>query len=91
MFTSPPYTHCPVGAWTTLFRGPVLPFGIISIETKGPTPVSPKYEFKVASVSPPYYYTGSATGACGIPTGATPWAEFAVRPKVTCYLRATGY
>ena len=90
MFTSPPYQHCPAGAWTTIFRGAVLPFGVISLEYKSP-PVSPKYDYKVASINPPYYYTGSATGACGIPTGPTPWAEFQVRPKVDTDMRATGY
>lgn len=91
MFAGPPFTQCPAGAWTTIFRGPVLPIGVISIEEKLPVAGGgAQFDYRVASVMPPYYYTGNC-GPCGLPTGGTPWAELTVKPKRTCYLRATGF
>lgn len=91
MFAGPPFTQCPAGSWTTIFRGPVIPFGIISVEERTPTPGgATKFDYRVISVAPPWYYTGNCT-ACGLPTGGTPWAELAVKPPRVCYLRATGF
>jgi len=92
MFASPPYTYCPTGAWTTIYRSSVLPFGIISISEKDGPPGGP-FNYKLIFVTPPYYYEGELSEAgCGLPTGPTPWAELSVKPKRTgMYLRANGF
>ena len=89
MFSTPPYTDCPANRWTTIFRGPALPFGLINA---GEQDIHhPRFQYRVCSVCPPYYYTGSTTGNVGIPVGATPWAELTVYPEADCHLLATAY
>lgn len=93
MFATPPFLHCPASAWTTIYRGMVLPFGILEIAAKPPTGAAkiPLVHYHLIFATPPYYYEGAVTPYISLVTGPTPWCELAVRPERDWDLRATGY
>lgn len=95
MFTTPPFLFCPASAWTTIYRGMVLPFGILEIAAQPPGPGSgssiPQLRYHLIFATPPYYYEGIVKPSIALVTGPTPWCELAVRPDRDWNLRATGY
>lgn len=93
MFATPPFVHCPANAWTTLYRGMVLPFGVMEIVGRPATggATIPLTRYKLIFATPPYYYDGAVNIPIGLVTGPTPWCELAVRPERDWDMRATGY
>jgi hypothetical protein len=94
MFAIPPFLACPANAWTTIYRGMVLPFGILEITAQPAQPGSgaiPLVRYHLIFATPPYYYEGTVKPSIALVTGPTPWCELAVRPERDWNMRATGY
>ena len=94
MSSSPSFTYCPAGVWTTIFRG-VLPFiGYFKVYTGSNPAVAPdtKFEYSAWSISPIWAASGTkpAYAETQIWIGPTGYAELKVKTNKNSQFKATG-